>query len=266
MRTLRWLVAGILCLVAAPATSSAQEKEKEEGQDFMRDVLWAIFGPGWNVFANTGMTTDGRFLLQNSLGTSNGERALKSEDGFNVGIGAGVDILLRVGFRMSYTYTTSDLAFRTNNGDGSQDLDIEDVGKLRSHVFALEWMRYMLPPRAPITPYASAGFLGAWWNLDEESPLVVGAGGSTQFRLGAVGSVGLQLGLTDHWRARIEFASSSVRNPFTGRHSFVAFSGNTIEEPSRVGRSDFRLVGLYTFGKPEMPTVTANGGRKRRPR
>jgi hypothetical protein len=110
----------------------------------------------------------------------------------------------------------------------------------------------MLPSAAKVTPYVSAGLLGNWWVLDQETSMAVPSGGDTQFRGGALGSFGLQVRATRNLDLRAEVASHTARNPFTGRESFRAMGGTTIEEPSRVGRTDFRFAILYSFGKPTL--------------
>jgi outer membrane protein W len=261
MRPLRWLVVvSLLCgLTAVPARTAAQARDEE---DTGFDVMRALFGAGRNLFVHGGLTTSGRLMLQGAAG--GGERALKSEDGFNLGAGVGVDILPRVGIRLSYTYTTGNLAFRTDDGDGSNALDIADVGTLRSHVAAVELIRYMLSTRASITPYGSAGLVGAWWVLDDESGFVAAPTGSTQFRFGALATIGVQLRMAERVSTRFEAVSSSVRNPFTGNESFQAAGGATVDEPTRVNRTDFRLVGVYHFGRRE--PLRPYGGRGRRHR
>ena len=150
----RWLVIPCVCsLVAMPTISRAQASDslKKEADNFVHDVLRALLGPNWNLFAHGGFTTSDRFLLQQAVNPVDGQRALESSHGFNVGGGAGVDILLRMGFRATYTFTSSDLRFRTDNGNGSDALDVDDVGTLKTHAAALEVIRYMLPARAAFT-------------------------------------------------------------------------------------------------------------------
>jgi hypothetical protein len=247
MRRTRWTVVGFACLCAAtPMTSNAQTKD--DGDNAVTNIFRALLGPNWNVFAHGGVSTYGRFMLQD-VTAGGGQRALKSEDAFNIGGGAGVDVLPRTGFRLSYTYTTADLVFRTDNGNGSELFDVDDSGEMQNHTAGVEVVRYMLPSRSFITPYASAGLTGTWWVLDEASTMVVAGGGSTQFRLGAVASFGIHANVGDGFSARFEVASASVRNPFTGSESFQALGGTTVDEPGRVNKTDFRLVGVYSFGK-----------------
>src|SRR5690349_13111361 len=109
----RWLlVASMMCsLGIAPTISYAQAtgQQKEQASDFMKDVLGGLWGPNWNAFLHAGLNTNDRYLLQHAVNPIDGERALNSANGLNVGLGAGVDILLRMGFRASYTYSSSNL-------------------------------------------------------------------------------------------------------------------------------------------------------------
>jgi opacity protein-like surface antigen len=255
----RWLVVALICsLVVMPTISKAQaaDSTKEQAQDFVRDVLRALLGPNWNLFAQTGLTTSERFLLQQAVNPADGQRALQSATGFDIGGGAGVDILLRMGFRASYTYASSKLNFKTDNGNGSNALNIDDVGTLKSQTLAVEVIRYMLPWRAAINPYATVGIQGTWWLLDEKSPLVTGSGASTPFSVSPLFSFGAQFKASNRWSARLEAVLSGGRNPFTGNKSFRSFAGPVIDEPTSVGRTDFRLAGVYHFGKPKMPSAT----------
>ena len=249
----RWLAAALICsLASTPEVSNAQTTgaPKEQADDFMQDVLGALFRSSWNLFAHGGFTSDERFVLQRAANPLDGERALRSSTGFNFGGGAGVDVLLRMGFRATYTFSSSDLSFKTDNGDGSEALDIDDVGTLKWHTAGLEVVRYMLPVSAGINPYATLGVQGTWWQLDEESALVTSSGTSTPFSLGPLGSFGVQFKATNSLSARLEITLSSGRNPFTGNESFRALSGPAIDEPTSVSRRDYRLIGVYHFGKP----------------
>lgn len=248
----RWLIAALSCsLVATPTIASAQTqgKMKDDPQDFIHDVLGALLSPNWNLFAHGGLTTTDRFLIQQVAGTVNGQRALQGSTGFNVGGGVGVDLLLHLGLRASYTYMSSDLDFKTDDGDGSHGFDIDNVGTIKSHTATLEVMRYMLPVGASINPYGTLGIQGTWWVLDEESALVTSSGASTPFSISPLFSFGVQFRATNHWGGRLETTLSGGHNPFTGNNAFRAFSGLTIDEPSGVSRADFRLALLYSFGK-----------------
>lgn len=237
-------------VVATPATAKAQaaDSTKEHATDFVRDVLKGLLGPHWNVFAQGGVTTGERYLLQQAVNTVDGQRALRSGAGWSIGAGGGVDVLLRTGFRASYAFSSANLNFKTDNGTGSDALNIDDVGKLKSHTVALEVMRYMLPARAMITPYATLGIQGTWWVLDEHSPLVVN-NDATPFSISPLFAFGMQYKPSQHWGARLEANLMGGHNPFTGNKSFRALAGPTIDEPTSVSHTDFRLAGVYSFGK-----------------
>jgi hypothetical protein len=255
----RWQVVALICsLVVTPTIANAQaaDSTKAQAQDFVRDVLRALLGPDWNLFAAGGATKSERFLLQQAVNPSDGQRALQSATGFDIGGGAGVDILLRTGFRASYTYASSTLNFRTNNGDGSKALNIDDVGTLKSQTLALELIHYMLPWRAAINPYGTLGIQGTWWLLHEKSPLVTGIGAATPFSVSPLFSFGVQFKATHKFSARLEATLSGGRNPFTGNRSFRSFAGPVIDEPTSVNRTDFRLAAVYHFGKSKMPSAT----------
>ena len=255
----RLLIVALFCsLVALPTTSRAQASDtlKAEATDLVHDVIRALIGPHWNVFAQGGFSTSDRFVLQHAVNTLDGQRALEPAVGYNVGIGTGVDILLRMGFRANYTFTSNKLNFRTNDGNGSSALDIDNVGTVKSNTLALEVMRYMLPSRAAITPYGTLGIQARWWSLSENSPLV-SSSGTTPFSFGPLFSFGVQVKATEKWSGRLEASLSSGGNPFTGKNSFRALSGPTIDEGSSVSRTEYRLAGVYHFGRAKSIMGTA---------
>ena len=262
MRKSRWMVFVLFGLVVVtPATSKAQtDSTKAQATDFVRDVLKGLLGPNWNVFAQGGLTTSQRYLLQQAVNPLQGQRALRSGTGWQVGAGAGVDVLLRMGFRASYTFNSSQLNYRTDNGTGSDALNINDVGRLKSNTVSLEVMRYMLPSRAAITPYATLGIQGTWWSLSENSPLVA-SNGATPFSISPLFAFGMQFKAADHWSARLEANMMGGHNPFTGNKSFVSLAGPAIDEPTDVQHTDFRLAGVYHFGRSKTanpPTPVAH--------
>ena len=265
----RWLVPALICsLVAMPTISNAQaaDSTKEQAQNFGHDVLKALFGPNKNLFVNGGFTRGDRFVLQQAVPAALGERSLEGATGYNVGGGVGVDFLARQGLRLSYTFSSRNLNFKTNNGNGSDALDIDDVGRLKSHTATLEVMRYMLPARARFTPYGTIGVQGTWWVLDEKTVtivpptgavtnvlLVTSNGAGTPFSVGPLFSFGVQFKPTNQWSGRLEATLASEHNPFTGNKSFRALSGPNIDEPSSINRTDYRLAVVYSFGKKAAP-------------
>lgn len=256
----RWLVVALACsLVVTPTISTAHAQDsartqlKDEPQDFTHDVLGALAGPHWNIFAHGGLSLADRFLVQQTVTPVAGQRALEGSTGYNVGGGVGVDILLRTGLRASYTFTSNNLKFRTDNGDGSTNLDVSDVGTLKSHTASLEIVHFMLPTRATINPYGTLGVQGTWWKLDQKSPLVTSNGASTPFGVSPLFSFGVQFRASDHFSGRLEGALSGGHNPFAGNKAFHSPSGLTIDEPSGISRTDFRVAAVYHFSAPQMP-------------
>jgi hypothetical protein len=69
----------------------------------------------------------------------------------------------------------------------------------------------------------------------------------------------LQVKVSDRWDVRAEATTASVRNPFTGRESYTALGGVTIDEPSRVSKRDFKLAFMYNFSKPKLELPATNG-------
>lgn len=247
----RCMVVALICsVVATPTicTAQAADSTKAQATDFVRDVLHALFGPNWNVFAQGGVATSERYTLQQAVNPLDGQRALQSATGYELGLGGGVDILLRTGFRASYSFSSSGLNYRTDNGTGSDALNIDDVGTLKSHTVTLEVMRYMLPASAAITPYATLGIHGTWWVLDEKSPLVT-SNDATPFSISPLFAFGMQFKPSQHWGGRVEANLFGGHNPFTGNKSFRSLAGPAIDEPSTVNHTDFRLAGVYYFGK-----------------
>jgi opacity protein-like surface antigen len=244
------------------AAAPAQAQQKEDPDDFVKDVVSAIFGPNWNLFLHGGTNNHGRLLLQR-VGAA-GERALRGDGGYHFGIGAGVDILLRTGIRLDYSYGMTDLMFETDNGDGSTHLDIADVGEVTTHSISIELLRYMLPSYATLSPYAMVGLTGVWYGLEDEDGDDFGGTVDSQFRTGASAALGLKVKLSSKFDVRFEAHSASVRSPFAGNESFVAFGGLTIDEPTRVNKRDVRMEVVYNFGRPDRPTPPRARASRRR--
>ena len=262
MRRILSLAGALSCWLAfAPNFSAAQETaNKENAEEYVRDALWGLFGPNWNLSVHGGFSNTGRFLLQRAdLPGTTVERALSSEGGWNVGGAIGVDILPRVGARLNYTYGSADLAFNTDDGNDATVGDLDDLGRIETHLASIELLRYLLPARSAVTPYGGAGFVATWWVFDQPQSIVQAPGGTTQFRVGAMAVIGLQVKLADRWDVRAEATTASVRNPFTGRESYTALGGSTIDEPSRVSKRDFKLAFMYNFSKPKLELPTTNG-------
>jgi hypothetical protein len=251
MKCVRLLVVGLIGWGSLTIPNSAKAQS---------DRAEVVRANNWNVFVFAGPSTYGRFLLQrpNNANTTSNEAALRGEDAVNLGGGMGVNVMERVGIRVSYAFGSMDLAFRDDTGNGSERLDATDLGTLRHHVASAEVVRYVLSPRRAIVPYGSAGFVGTWWVLADDVARIDATGGGTQFRFGAIGSLGVMLHATDRIDLRVEAASMSVRNPFAGGESYRALGGSTIDEPTRVGRTDFRVAAVYNFGRARETSTSAN--------
>ena len=269
----KWLLPSAASLCAAfalmlPTQASAQSS-------LMGELFGWIFNvPRWSVDAHGGYGYYGRFLLQNPTNDpfSLLQRELRGRHAWTVGLGVGGMVLPRSGFRLGADYTWSDLDWRDDTGNDSHLLDFDDAGNLKQFMLTAEFMRFLFPESRRVNPYASAGFLASWYKLtdeftvlvvDDEEEAFVGLaapGGNSQFRWGATGSLGLQFRVSEAFRLRLGANRGTISNPFTGRQSFIAVNGLTIDEPSRVGKTDYRLSLVYSFGKAEAPTTT-NGGK-----
>jgi hypothetical protein len=237
----------VVSVTFAPINLHAQqEKKSANDQD---DIPSAFSRARWSVHLDAGSNKHGRFILQNVAlgGGGTGQRQLRADQGYSLGIGGGVDFLGQTGLRFGYSYGASDLRFRTDIGDGSELLDDDDVGQMQTHTGSIEVIRYMLRSTASVTPYGGAGFVATWYVLDPESPLV--GSGDTQFRMGAVASLGVKARLSNHVDLRFDWSSASIRSPFTGNKSYRVATGTTIDEPTRVNNSSIRIIGVYNFTK-----------------
>ncbi len=249
------IVTGLACAgLLLPANEAA-------GQGFIRDLAEYVLGiPNWQAQLHGGVSDFGRFLLQDvAVLNGNGDnlqlqRELNAENSFAFGGAFGGTFLPRTGFRLSASYTTTDLEYNDDTGIDSHLLDTGEVGDLGNFVLGFELMRYLLLEKAKLTPYGSGGLLLSWWSLDDQATGEL-VGEDTQFRLGAMGSLGLQYRMTSAFAMRLEAVTATIGNPFTGRDSFVPTTGFTIDEPARVRRTDYRLGLVYTFGRPDRPTV-----------
>lgn len=239
----------------AKGKAQAADTTKKESENLVRDLIRGLALPNWNLFVNGGATTSERYRLQQAVDPSAGERSLQTATGYNVGGGVGVDVFLHLGLRASYNFSSANMNFRTNNGNGSNALNIDDVARLKANTVTLETMRYMLTSRAPISPYGSLGIQWTWWNLDSKSPLISSAGAGTPLSISPLFSFGVQAKATEHWSGRVEAVMAGGHNPFTGHRAFQSNAGPNIDEPDAVNQTAFRLAAVYHFGRP--PKVTA---------
>lgn len=247
-----------LLLGLSPAAAYAQRDLAREAE---RAVEWLLGFPSWTVEAYGGLANHGRFLLQTVAvedffppGVGDDivfQRALTAKNSFSFGGAAGFTVLPRTTIRLGFNRAASELEYNDDTGTGSSIFDADDVGDLSSNTLSLEVLRFFLPERIKFTPYAGLGVALTWWHLDEDRAFFAEEDSHT--RWGGVGTFGLQYRFSSAWAVRAEAATFSVGNPFTGEESFVTTSGFTIDEPTRVRQTNFRLVVAYTFGRPRRP-------------
>lgn len=258
----RWLELLLFSLLLglSPAAAYAQRDLAREAEEA---VEWFLGFPSWTVEAYAGLANHGRFLLQ-AVAVEDflfpgvgeevvllGQRALTAKNSFSFGGAAGFTVLPRTTIRLGFNRAASDLEYQDDTGNGSSLFDADDIGDLSSNTLSLEVLRYFLPERIRFSPYAGLGLALTWWHLDEDRAFF--AGDDSHTRWGGVGTFGLQYRFSSAWALRAEAATFSVGNPFTGEESFVPTSGFTIDEPTRVRQTNFRLVVAYTFGRPGRP-------------
>ena len=243
----------VACGVMAASSAGAQNTTNDA---YVTDMVESLTDASrWSLAGNVATSRYGTFLMQNVPG---GERSLRGERSVGWGLAAGFDITDQLGLRLGWTYTNSNMKFKDFSGSGSELLDSDDLGKLKSNIAALDVVHYFVGSRSLIAPYAGAGVSGAWSSLGPEGPELVTPGGSQQFHLGINANVGVQVRLIPQLFGRVEWNSMGARNPFNGNRSYKASTGDTFDEPSRVSKTEWRFAAAYYFGEPEMkPTVTA---------
>jgi opacity protein-like surface antigen len=102
-------------------------------------------------------------------------------------------------------------------------------------------------------PYASVGFSGGWWHLDESSNPTfensITAGDSeTVFRWGGTSGLGARVAITPSFSLNLEANALSIGNPFHGSDAFrVGAPTTTFDEPSSVRVLRVRGGLRYTF-------------------
>ncbi len=265
MSKTRWLAVGLICSFAAlPTAAKAQtQTQAQDTTNFFGDLMRGLAAPNWNVFVHGGVTTGDRFQLLQAVDPAAGQRSLQSQTGWNVGGGLGVDVLLHLGLRATYQFTSNQLNFKTDNGDGSHALDVNDVARIKANTVSLEALRYVMTSRAPVSPYGGFGVQFTWWSLDEKSALVTSNGAGTPLSISPVATFGVQGRASDHWSGRLEAVLTGGHNPFTGNKSFRSLAGPIIDEPGSVSMASYRLAVVYHFGSPKVIVPTTPARRRR---
>ncbi len=246
----------LACVAAVASSAGAQSTQNSTNDSYVTDMVTSLTDASrWSLAANLATNRYSTFLMQNVPG---GERALRGDSHFGWGLAAGYDISDKLGVRLGWTYTNTNMQFKDYSGTGSDLLDSEDLGKLKSNVAALDIVHYFVGSRSLIAPYAGAGVAGVWSALGPEGPQLITPGGSQQFHMGINANVGVQIRIIPQTFGRIEWNTMGTRNPFTGNRSYKSTVGDTFDEPSRINKTEWRLAATYYFGEPDQqPAVTA---------
>ncbi|HEX7048773.1 MAG TPA: hypothetical protein VF188_01075 [Longimicrobiales bacterium] len=235
----------LTAIMLSPGPAAAQRDE---------EARWFLGFPNWTIELYGGLSNFGRFLLQSPtiVPLVSAQRELTADNAFGFGGSIGATILPRTTVRLAFTHTSTELDYEDDTGNGSDLFDIGDVADLSSNILSIEAIRFLLPERIRLVPYGGLGFALAWWSLDdeEERDLISSGGDNTRLRLGGVGILGLQYRVSWHWRVRLEATTFGGGNPFSGEESFRPLTGFTIDEPTTVRQTLFRLAVAYTFGGP----------------
>jgi opacity protein-like surface antigen len=247
----------LACSVAVASPVGAQHTTNTTNDAYVTDMVTALTDASrWSLSGNLATNRYGTFLMQNVEG---GERALRGDNHFGWGLGAGFDITDKLGLRLGWTYTNTNMQFKDYSGGGSDFLDSDDLGKLKSNIAALDVVHYFVGSRSLIAPYAGAGVAGVWSSLGPDGPALITPGGSQQFHMGINANVGVQVRVIPQLFGRVEWNTMGTRNPFNGNRSYKATNGITFDEPSRINKTEWRFAAAYYFAEPDkkQPAVTA---------
>jgi len=246
----------LACGVAVASPAGAQTTKNSTNDSYVTDIVTSLTdASNWSLSGHLATNRYGTFLMQN---VPEGERALRGDSHFGWGLAAGYDITDKLGLRLGWTYTNTNMQFKDYSGTGSDLLDSDDLGKLKSNIAALDVVHYFVGSRSLIAPYAGAGVAGVWSALGPEGPQLITPGRSQQFHLGINANVGVQIRIIPQTFGRIEWNTMGTRNPFTGNRSYKSTIGDTFDEPSRINKTEWRFAATYYFGEPDkQPAVTA---------
>ncbi|HEY8468629.1 MAG TPA: hypothetical protein VIL18_03250 [Longimicrobiales bacterium] len=253
------MAGALVALALGPTTAAAQE----EGA-----YRWYLGLRNFTAEVYVGLANHGRFLLQ-TLDTDvidvdtivigvdtlvfdvfgvNPQRKLTAGNSFSWGLALSARVLARTAARLAFNWTRMDLEYEDDTGIGSELFDQDDIGELTSTTLGLELMRFLLPEWRRFNAYGTAGVNITWWSLDDAFPAFL-AVDDTHVRLGGSAGLGLQYRPSRRFAIRLEAATLAPGNPFTGEDSFVPRTGLTIDEPSHVRQTNFRVHFAYTFGR-----------------
>jgi hypothetical protein len=223
-----------LALLASPLALAAQEPS------WYTPVTLEVYAGGSQF---------GRFLEQQVVGT--GDRELAAELGPVAGGSVGVAPWRNTAVRVGFTWSPTTLRFDDDTGDGSADLDVDDLEELDTYLFSLEVLRFLGGEQRRVAPYATAGVSASLWRLNESDgggALIVG-GEDSLWRLGGTGGLGVRVRASSATSLRLEVNNFALRNPFDGNRAFRVNSGQTLEEPELVRVSRLTLGLTYDLGR-----------------
>lgn len=247
----------LLALVLGVAVALPARAQSTTNDHYVTDILDALTSPSrWSFSGNVATSKFESFLLQNTAG---GERAVRGDRAFGFGLGAGFDVDDKLGVRLGWAQTNTGMEFRDYNGTGSNALDVDEIGHLKTNIASLDVVHYFVGSRSLVSPYAGAGVAGVWSSLGPEGDALATPGGSQQFHFGIDASLGVQVRIFDQLFSRFEWASTGSHNPFNGNRSYRASGGSTIDEPTRIAKTEWRFGASYYLGKhsASKPTVAA---------
>ena len=246
----------LVCGVAAASPAGAQSTQSSTNDTYVTDMVSSLTDASrWSLSGNLAASRYQTFLMQNVPG---GERALRGDNQLGWGLGAGFDITEKLGLRLGWTYTNTSMQYKDFSGSGSEALDADNLGKLKSNVAAVDIVHYFVGSRSLVAPYAGAGLSGVWSSLGTDGSALLTPGGSQQFHMGINASIGVQMRVIPQLFGRAEWNTMGTRNPFNGNRSYKTSAGDTFDEPSRLAKTEWRFAAAYYFGSPtKQPAMTA---------
>ncbi|MFW6079784.1 MAG: outer membrane beta-barrel protein [Gemmatimonadota bacterium] len=236
------------------ATADAADAQRDRYRGDTPGVTFELFGGGADF---------GRFLEQVAVAEldviddmavigQRFERELTAETSFTFGGTIGVWPWEETGLRLGLTWAPTDLEFDDDTPLADDDfLDQDDLAELGVFTLSLDVLRYLIDPREHrVAPYANAGLVGTWWDLDTGEDIEgILANDDGQYRWGGVGGVGLEVAIARSWSARAEVSTFALGNPFddddaydTANPAFLTF-----DEPNSVRMTRFTLGLTYSI-------------------
>lgn len=195
-------------------------------------------GEGWS---------EGTFLEQRVL---TGERELEAATGFTASVSLGYSPWDETRIQGTVTWAPSEFEFQDDTPGGGIGLDQESLADVRSWVFGLEIVRFLVDENGTFAPYTLAGVAAGYWSLDERpiGAVTAASGDDTQWEIGGVGGVGVQIRASPSVAIQAEYANYSLGSPFDEDDGWWArVSGGTCAIPEGP-RAD-------TFDEPDRVSV-----------